>query len=88
MTHRLSHKLTALSLTAACGAAGLAAATPAGATPLSAPTSFVVVQGGTGTDKAVAATRAAGGTVTMEWPQIGVVIAEAADDEFDDVARA
>ena len=88
MTHRLSHQLTALSLTAACGAAGLALATPAGATPLSAPTSFVVVQGGTGTDKAVAATRAAGGTVTMEWPQIGVVIAEAADDEFDDVARS
>ena len=87
MTHRLSHKLTALSLTTACAAAGLAAATPAGAKPLSAPTSFVVVQGGTGTDKAVAATRAAGGTVTMEWPQIGVVIAEAADDEFDDTAR-
>ena len=56
--------------------------------PLSAPTSFVVVQGGTGTDKAVAATLAAGGTVTMEWPQIGVVIAEAADDAFDDPPAA
>lgn len=87
MTTFASHKPTALSLTAACATAGLAAASPAAATPLGAPTSFVVVQGGTGTEKAVAATLAAGGTVTMEWPQIGVVIAEAADDSFDDLAR-
>ena len=86
-TTRLGHKLIALSLTAACGTVGVVAASPAVAEPLDAPTSFVVVQGGTGTDQAVAATKAAGGTVTMEWPQIGVVIAEASDDEFDDIAR-
>ena len=87
MTSFASHKLTALALTATCAAAGVVVASPASAKPLRAPTSFVVVQGGTGTDKAVAATRAAGGTVTMEWPQIGVVVAEASDDAFDDVAR-
>jgi subtilisin family serine protease len=63
--------------------------TPSTATaaPLGAATTFVVVQGGTGTDKAVAAVAAAGGEVVQEWPQIGVVIARAADDTFDDQAR-
>jgi subtilisin family serine protease len=83
----MSHKLTALSVTAACGATAFTLAAPAGAAPLQAPTAFVVLQGGTGTDKASAATRAAGGTVTQEWPQIGLVIAEASDDTFDDRVR-
>lgn len=79
--------LLALSVSAACATTALAGATTATAAPLDAPTSFVVVQGGTGTDKAVTAVRAAGGTVTQEWPQIGVVIAEASDDTFDDRAK-
>lgn len=87
MRTRTSHKLTALTVTAACGATAFTLAAPAGAEPLSAPTSFVVLQGGTGTTQAVAATLAAGGTVTQQWPQIGAVIAEAADDTFDDRAR-
>lgn len=73
-------------MTAASATAALAAA-PAGAAPLSAPTTFVVVQGGTGTDKALSAIAAAGGEVVQEWPQIGVVIARASDDSFDDRAR-
>ena len=82
-------QLTVLATTAACtAAAALALAAPATAQPLSSPTAFVVVQGGTGTSKAVAATEAAGGTVLQQWPQIGVVIAEASDSDFDDLARA
>ena len=46
-------------MTAASATAALAAA-PAGAAPLSAPTTFVVVQGGTGTDTALSAIAAAG----------------------------
>ena len=41
-----------------------------------------------GSDKAVAVIEAAGGTVVQEWPQIGVVIATASDDTFNDQARA
>lgn len=87
MHTRPSHKLTALSISAVCGVAALGYAGPAGAAPLTDPTAFVVVQGGTGTDKAAAATRAAGGTVVQEWPQIGVVIAKASDTSFDEQAR-
>lgn len=83
---------------AACAATGAAASfavmsapaqaapTPT-AQPLAGPTSFVVLQAGTGTDKAVAAVKAAGGQVVQEWPQIGVVIASATDGSFDDKAR-
>lgn len=88
MRHPRSHKLSVLGVTAACSAAALTLSAQAGAAaPLDQPTSFVVLQGGTGTAKAVAATLAAGGTVTQEWPQIGAVIAEASDDAFDDRAR-
>ena len=88
MRHPRSHKLTVLGVTAACSAAALTLSAQAGAAaPLDQPTSFVVLQGGTGTAKAVAATLAAGGTVTQEWPQIGAVIAQASDDAFDDRAR-
>ena len=81
------HQLSALTALCVTGAAGLTLAAPSVAEPLQAPTAFVVLQGGTGTEKAAAATRAAGGTVTQEWPQIGLVIAEASDDTFDDRAR-
>lgn len=82
-----SHQLIAAAAVAACGVAVIATS-PASAAPLASSTSFVVVQGGTGTDKATAATLAAGGTVLQAWPQIGVVIAEASDDTFDDQTRA
>lgn len=72
--------LVGTSVTVATGAAS--------ADPLSAPTMFVVLQGGAGTDKASAAVTAGGGEVIQEWPQIGVVIARAADDSFDDRAAA
>ncbi|XVX19006.1 S8 family peptidase [Actinomycetota bacterium] len=88
MSARPGHKLAALTASAALGVTAFAVTAPASAAPLADPTAFVVVQGGTGTDKAVAAVKAAGGTVTQEWPQIGVVIAEASDDSFDDKARA
>lgn len=87
MSTRSSHKLTALAVSATCAVAAVAAAPSATADPLDTPTSFVVVQGGTGTASAVAAVAAAGGTVLQAWPQIGVVIAEASDSGFDDVAR-
>ena len=60
------------------------AAPPVPSEPLPSPTSFVVLQAGKGTDKATAAVKAAGGTVVQEWPQIGVVIAQASDGGFDD----
>ena len=63
------------------------AAPPVPSEPLPSPTSFVVLQAGKGTDKATAAVKAAGGTVVQEWPQIGVVIAQASDGGFDDKAR-
>jgi subtilisin family serine protease len=81
--------LTALATAAACATAtAVTLAAPASAEPLPSPTAFVVVQGGTGTSQAVAATAAAGGTVLQQWPQIGVVVAEASDSGFDDAARA
>lgn len=80
-------KAAAIAVTAACAVATTALTVPAGAAPLDAPTSFLVVQAGTGTSKALTAVQAAGGTVVQEWPQIGVVVASAADDTFDDIAR-
>lgn len=80
-------KAAVLGAALGCAVAASAVAVPATAAPTEGPTSFVVVQGGTGTDKAVAAIDAAGGTVVQEWPQIGVVIATANDDTFDDEAR-
>ncbi|KGN42404.1 S8 family peptidase [Knoellia aerolata] len=89
MNSTFIRKAAAIAATASCAVAAtaLTATAPAGAAPLAGPTSFVVAQGGTGTDKAVAAVTAAGGTVVQEWPQIGVVIASASDDTFDDKAR-
>jgi subtilisin family serine protease len=86
---RKSQQLIAATAAVACGVAVMTVtATGASAAPLASPTSFVVVQGGTGTSQAVAATHAAGGTVLQQWPQIGVVIAEASDDTFDGIARS
>lgn len=89
MNSTFIRKAAAIAATATCAVAAttMTATAPAGAAPLDAPTSFVVAQGGTGTGKAVAAVKAAGGTVIQEWPQIGVVIASATDDTFDDMAR-
>ncbi|MEO7270209.1 MAG: S8 family serine peptidase [Knoellia sp.] len=88
MNSTFMRKAAAIVATATCAVAATAmTTTPAGAAPV-AETSFIVAQGGTGTDKAVAAVQAAGGTVVQEWPQIGVVIASASDDTFDDRARA
>ena len=89
MNSTFMRKAAAVTATAGCAvaAAAMTATSPAGAAPLAKATSFVVAQGGTGTDKAVAAVTAAGGTVVQEWPQIGVVIASASDDTFDDKAR-
>ncbi|KGN32933.1 serine protease [Knoellia sinensis KCTC 19936] len=88
MNSTFMKKAAVIAATATCAVATTAMAMPAGAAPLDAPTSFVVAQGGTGSDKAVAAIEAAGGTVVQEWPQIGVVIATASDDTFDDQVRA
>lgn len=90
MKPQLSRAALAIAATAACiaPAATAHASAKAPARPLAEPTAFVVVQGGTGTDKGVAAIRAAGGTVTQEWPQIGVVIAESADVGFASKARS
>ena len=94
MNHTFMRKSAAI-----CAAAGAATsfavmAAPAGAAPapipaepLAGPTSFVVLQAGTGSDKAVAAVKAAGGSVVQTWPQIGVVIASSNDAAFDDRAR-
>ncbi|WP_353950960.1 S8 family serine peptidase [Knoellia sp. S7-12] len=87
MTSTFMKRAAVIAATATCAVATTAVAIPAGAAPLPTPTSFVVAQGGTGTAKAVAAVEAAGGTVVQEWPQIGVVIASATDDTFDDMAR-
>ena len=87
MNSTFIRKAAAIAATATCAVAASAMTAPAGAAPLDAPTSFIVAQGGTGTAKAVAAVEAAGGTVVQEWPQIGVVIAMASDDSFDDQAR-
>ena len=87
MNSTFIRKAAAIAATATCAVAASAMTAPAGAAPLDAPTSFIVAQGGTGTAKAVAAVKAAGGTVVQEWPQIGVVIAMASDDSFDDQAR-
>lgn len=88
MNPTFMRKAAALAATATCAVAATAmTSAPAGAAPIDE-TSFVVVQGGTGTDKAVAAVEAAGGTVVQEWPQIGVVVASASDDTFDDTARS
>lgn len=88
VTSTFIRRAAAIAATATCAVATTALSVPAGAAPIDSPTSFIVAQGGTGTDKAVAATEAAGGTVVQEWPQIGVVVATASDDTFDDQARA
>lgn len=93
MNHTFMRKAAAV-----CAASGAAAsfalmsapaqaAPPIPSEPLPGPTSFVVLQGGKGVDKAVAAVKASGGTVVQQWPQIGVVIASASDGSFDDKAR-
>lgn len=87
MTSTFIKRAAAIAATATCAVATTALSLPAGAAPIDSPTSFVVVQGGTGTGQAVAAIEAAGGTVVQEWPQIGVVIASASDDAFDDAVR-
>ena len=87
MNSTFIRKAAAIAATATCAVAATAmTSAPAGAAPIGE-TSFIVAQGGTGTAKAVAAVKAAGGTVVQEWPQIGVVIASASDDTFDDKAR-
>lgn len=80
-------KAAVIAATASSAVAMTAVTAPAGAAPIEHPTAFVVVQSGTGTAKAVAAVRTSGGTVIQEWPQIGVVLASATDDTFDDRAR-
>ncbi len=82
---RTRYKVSAFAAAAACSAVALSAV-PAIAAPID-PTAFIVVQAGTGSSRATAAITAAGGTVTQAWPQVGVVVAEASDDTFDDQLR-
>lgn len=87
VTSTFIKRAAVIAASATCAVATTALTVPASAAPLEAPSAYVVVQKGTGTAQAVNAVRAAGGVVIQEWPQIGVVIASADDDRFDNIAR-